>query len=167
MNIVIGSLNETKINAVKAVFQEANIIKKAVPSDVPAQPIGDVETRIGAINRAKHAVANSPECIGIGLEGGVMYVENELFLCNWGAVVTTDGYIYTAGGARIHLPAEFLEPLKKGVELSELMDTFTKKQGIRHYEGAVGIFTNGQVLRHEMFTHVVKLLKGQMEYGQQ
>lgn len=165
MKIVVGSLNQTKIKAVQAVFKEADVLAKAVPSGVRRQPIGDEETLQGAINRARYSIENYPYDIGIGLEGGVLFLGEGLYLCNWGALIMSNGKVFTAGGARILLPNEFKTRIENGVELSDVMDEYTKKKGIRHHEGAIGIFTNRRVLRHEMFTHIVTLLKGQMEYN--
>lgn len=164
MRIVIGSLNETKINAVKEVFPEADIVPASVPSEVSNQPVGDEETEQGAINRAQNARDLYSNSIGIGLEGGVMLHRGALFLCNWGALVTPDRKSYTASGARIKLPSEFKKKIEQGLELSEIMDEYTSKKNIRHHEGAIGIFTNGRMFRMDMFSHVVTLLRGQMEY---
>lgn len=162
MNIVIGSKNPTKIKAVEEVFPEAYISSKDVSSKVSAQPFSDEETKEGAINRAKQCATK--DTIGIGLEGGVMYVRDELYLCNWGALVSEDNQVYTASGARILLPREINESLKSGKELGDIMDVYAKREGVRNKEGAIGIFTNDLISRSEMFTHVVKLLRGQWEY---
>lgn len=162
MNIVIGSKNPTKIKAVEEVFPEAYIYSKDVSSKVSAQPFSDEETKEGAINRAKQCATK--DTIGIGLEGGVMYVRDELYLCNWGALVSEDNQVYTASGARILLPREINESLKSGKELGDIMDVYAKREGVRNKEGAIGIFTNDLISRSEMFTHVVKLLRGQWEY---
>lgn len=164
MKVAIGSLNPTKVGAVKQVFQGENILSISVPSDVSNQPFSDDETIRGAINRAKHALAASDADLAIGLEGGVYVSEQGLFLCNWGALSTTSGEIFLAGGARIQLPAEFEKLLREGKELSEVMDAYTLQHDIRSKEGAIGIFTNGYVKREEMFVHVVKLLAGQYFY---
>lgn len=161
MNIIIGSTNPTKIKAVQGVFPLHTVTPKHVPSNVSSQPFSDEETRNGAVNRALQcATSNS---IGIGLEGGVMYVGSELYLCNWGALVSQDGALYTASGARIILPQEFTDPLKNGTELGDVMDRYVMKEGVRKKEGAIGIFTGELISRQEMFAHVVKLLRGQWE----
>lgn len=166
MKVIVGSKNKTKVEAVKSIFTDVSIIAKEVPSNVSAQPIGDEETLQGAMNRAKAARKLEKNCIGIGLEGGVMYLNDDLYLCNWGALADQYGEIFTASGARIKLPKSFHEKIDSGMELSEIMNEYTKRHDIRHKEGAIGIFTNHLVLRSEMFSHVVKLLKGQMEYWQ-
>src|SRR5690625_2547871 len=164
MKIVIGSKNRTKIEAVKSVFPEGTFITKDVPSGVSPQPVGDEETLTGAINRAKACQNSEEDCIGIGLEGGVMYLQNELYLCNWGALVDDSGNVFTASGARIKLPPSFTEKIVRGYELSDIMNEHTERNDIRYHEGAIGIFTNDLVRRDEMFSHVVQLLRGQMEY---
>lgn len=164
MELIIGSKNPAKINAVEVIFPSHQVIAMDVPSNVAAQPMSDEETRQGAINRAQQCMQAASHSIGIGLEGGVMHIDNQLYICNWGALVTQNGTVYTASGARIALPEAFVAQLNNGVELGSLMDDYADKQNVRQKEGAVGIFTNDLVSRQEMFVHVVKLLRGQWEY---
>lgn len=166
MKIVVGSKNPAKIGAVKAIFNEIQVSAKDVPSDVSSQPFSDQETRQGAINRAKACIdKGETESFGIGLEGGVMYMDEQLYLCNWGALVTPEGKVYTASGARIPLPKSLSDELQLGKELGDVIDVFAKKRDVRKNEGTIGIFTNELVTRQEMFSHVVRLLKGQWEFA--
>ncbi|WP_035509847.1 DUF84 family protein [Halobacillus karajensis] len=165
MKIYVGSQNPTKIESVKSVFPEMEAIGIEVESKVAAQPFSDEETLEGAINRARECASHNKAYLGIGLEGGVMEIDDDLYLCNWGALVDNKENIYTASGARILLPEEIKRDLEKGKELGDVMDEFTKKHDVRKNEGAIGIFTNGAIQREEMFTHVVKLLKGQWTYN--
>lgn len=164
LNIVIGSKNPTKILAVTDVFLNADVTSLDAESGVSPQPFSDEETKQGAINRAKRCAESKSDTFGIGLEGGVMYVDDQLYLCNWGALVTPDGRIITGSGARILLPVEIEAGLKEGKELGDLMDGYARRKEVRKKEGAIGIFTNDLVSRKEMFSHVVKLLRGQWEY---
>lgn len=164
MKIVIGSRNPAKIKAVSAVFPNMNIIPMDVDSNVSEQPFSDEETRIGAMNRAKNCHRRYPTALCIGLEGGIMHINQDIFVCNWGALYTPDKKMITAGGARFSLPKEMIIPLKAGRELGEIMDEYTEKENIRQREGAVGIFTNGHVDRQSMFEHIMILLKGQLEF---
>ncbi|WP_186578338.1 DUF84 family protein [Aquibacillus kalidii] len=164
MKIHIGSKNPTKIKAVSNVFKDWEIESVNVESKVSLQPYSDDETLEGAINRARQCAQMSKNLLGIGLEGGVMEVGSELFLCNWGALINETGEVFVASGARIPLPKEISKQLEKGIELGDVMDDYTKKTDIRKHEGAIGIFTNNIVSREEMFTHVVKLLKGQYDF---
>ncbi|PEA53218.1 inosine/xanthosine triphosphatase [Bacillus pseudomycoides] len=164
MKVAVGSKNKVKVNAVQQVLAEAEIVSLSVPSHVSAQPFSDEETLQGASNRAKLALTEGKADIGIGLEGGVMHTDHGLFMCNWGALATKEGKLFTAGGARMKLPDEFIQPLEEGKELSEVMEDYTKQRDIRSNEGAIGIFTNNYVDRTDLFVHVVKLLVGQYMY---
>ncbi|MDQ0430441.1 inosine/xanthosine triphosphatase [Planomicrobium stackebrandtii] len=161
----IASKNPAKINAVSSVLtnMEWTVDLSAVDaeSEVSAQPFSQQETRQGAVNRAKNALGDFD--FAVGLEGGVYEMEGILYLCNWGALATQDGRLYTAAGAQIPLPSEIAEGLHKGIELGPVMDDYANEIGIRHHKGAVGILTDGFVNRGEMFSHVVKLLIGQYQ----
>lgn len=163
--IAIGSKNEAKINAVRSVLsQNIKLHSFDVPSNVSSQPFSDEETRKGAVNRANGCFVHGDFDYAIGLEGGVTESDSGLFLCNWGALVTGERKVIAASGAKILLPDEIAESVRKGTELGKVMAEFTGADDIRKKEGAVGIFTNGYVSRAEMFSHIVRLLVGQYEY---
>lgn len=166
MRVAIGSKNPAKITAVEEAFKEYTyeIIAVEANSGVSEQPMSDEETIKGAINRAIEAAAKGEASIGVGLEGGVQQTPYGLVLCNWGALAAKGMKPIIAGGARLTLPEEIAQKLMTGAELGPVMDEYAKKQNVRKNEGAVGIFTNGQMNRSEMFTHVMKLLVGQYEY---
>ena len=164
----IASKNSSKINAVadamKVLGYAFDLTSAESASGVSDQPRSLEETRLGAINRAKTLSAESVD-IAIGLEGGVYELEGEMYLCNWGALATNDGKIYTAAGAQLPLPEEIAEKLRAGSELGPVMDAYANESGIRHHKGAVGVLTAGVVNRDEMFSHIVKLLLGQYARG--
>jgi inosine/xanthosine triphosphatase len=165
MKIIIGSNNPAKIAAVKSAFNGSyDFYPVKSPSGVSEMPFTDEETIRGAINRAENALEIAQGDIGIGLEGGVQETSYGLLLCNWGALASKDLPSIIAGGARILLPEEIAIRLRGGEELGPVMDDYTKKQNIRKKEGAVGVLTNGNINRVEMFTHLTKLLVGQYEY---
>ncbi|WP_112181673.1 DUF84 family protein [Paraliobacillus zengyii] len=161
MTIVIASKNPTKVNAVKEVFINQLVHAKDIPSHVSNQPLSDQETLTGALIRARQAVKVDEAIIGIGLEGGVMEIENNMYLCNWGALVDRNGAEFIASGARIPLPEEIISTLKEGKELGDVMDFYAQKKNVRKKQGAIGILTNDLVSRKDMFIHVLELLNGQ------
>lgn len=168
MKIGIGTLNAAKRAAVqhawtKNIDQPIEFIQMDVPSLVSAQPLSDEETVKGAINRSRAVIAQSDCEVGIGLEGGVKWVGDQLYLCNWGALITQRGDVFTASGAGVPLPTEIEVGIKDGIELGPLMDAYTNRQGIRHNEGAIGVFTNGLITRSDMFEHIVVQLIGQWQ----
>ncbi|SIS52438.1 DUF84 family protein [Salimicrobium flavidum] len=164
MKIYVGSLNPSKLTAVTDAFPEDTVVEMDVDSKVSSQPFSDEETLEGAIHRARECAMAQKADLGIGLEGGVMEIDDDLYLCNWGALVDQQENIYTAAGARIPLPDEVHEQMNKGLELGEVMEKYTQKNDVRKQEGAIGIFTNGNMNRDKMFEHIVTLLKGQWEY---
>lgn len=165
MKIAIGTKNPAKVKAVQnrcnALLDMSEYIMLDVPSLVAAQPIGDTETLLGAKNRAAQACTEANGDLAFGLEGGVKELEGQLFMCNWGVLQTRSGQQYIAGGAQIPLPDEIANALRNGRELGPIMDAYTNQTGIRHHEGAIGVFSHGIVKRAEMFEHIVSLLVGQ------
>lgn len=170
MKILIGTHNKAKTRAVKKIssiyYPDAKFENKEVPSLVSDQPMSQEETRQGAINRAKQIMEGSEDALfGIGLEGGVQEIDGQLYICNWGALVTKNGQVFTATGAGVPLPQEVAEQLLAGAELGPVMDVYTNKIGIRHEEGAIGVFSSGLVNRSAMFEHIMLLLIGQYEFS--
>ena len=168
MNIAIGTKNRAKIAAVQKVvacyidnvqFEAFNVV-----SHVADQPMSDEETRQGAINRAQEALAISDAQLAFGLEGGVKMLNGGLYLCNWAALATRKGVIYTAAGAQIPLPVEIATEIQRGRELGPVMDAYAQQTNTREHAGAIGVFTNGYVDRQEMFEHILTLLIGQYMY---
>lgn len=165
ISIGVGSQNPAKIRAVEKLIDTeqlgAAVESVDVPSGVGEQPMSDKETMTGAINRAKRVLEKSDVTFGVGLEGGIMEIEGETFICNWGALVDRSGRLFTGSGARFKLPDLLVIGIKQGRELGDVIDDYTQKLNVKKNEGTVGILTQGLVTRDEMFYHVMKLLYGQ------
>lgn len=164
IQVGIASKNPSKMDAVSdtldALGYTFDLISAETASGVSEQPKSLSETRQGAINRAKALSVQSVD-LAFGLEGGVYELEGEMYLCNWGALATKDGKLYTASGAQIPLPDEIAVELRAGGELGPIMDQYVNESGIRHHKGAIGVLTAGFIKRDEMFGHIVKILLGQ------
>ena len=80
MNIAVGSLNPVKLAAVKEAFSIVwpdtvwDVIGVEVISGVSAQPMSDIESIKGAINRAKISITELEADYGVGLEGGLQKI---------------------------------------------------------------------------------------------
>ena len=163
--ILIGTNNRAKTKAVETVvrlyYPDAIFINQEVPSMVSEQPMSNEETRQGAINRARNVIDMEQGTFGIGLEGGVYEIDGTMYICNWGALAMETGEVFTATGAGVPLPEEIAKKLRVGGELGPIMDVYTNKKGIRHDEGAIGVFTDNIVKRSDMFHHIMLLLIGQ------
>ncbi|MDS9471782.1 DUF84 family protein [Sporosarcina pasteurii] len=168
MEFIIGSTNQAKVQAVKNVirhyFPNAEVTAIEANSGVAAQPFGDEEAIMGAMNRAQQVYSKEKNVIGIGLEGGVRLLGETMYICNWGALVLPTEQVITAGGAQIPLPNEIASEIHLGKELGPVIDRYFKAKGLRQKEGAMGMFTAGTVSRVELFTHIMHLLIGQLQY---
>ncbi|PID03915.1 inosine/xanthosine triphosphatase [Sporosarcina sp. P2] len=166
MEFVLGSENQAKKRAVVRVVERyvenSTISFASVQSGVSAQPMSEEETRQGAINRSITAAKNA---FGIGLEGGVHMLSGTMYLCNWGALTTPEGKMFTAAGAQIPLPDELADEIRRGKELGDAVDTYFKKQNVRTSEGAMGMLTAQLVPRDALFEHIMQLLIGQLLYS--
>ena len=168
MLIAIGTKNKAKVgavqNAVQIHFKDITFETIDVASNVSEQPFSNEETRQGAINRAIATLQQTNATLGFGLEGGVYELEGVMYCCNWGALATKAGQVFSCAGATFMLPEEIASRLRAGEELGPVMDDYTNTENIRHHAGAIGIFTNGLIDRKEMFEHIVTLLIGQYMY---
>ncbi len=165
MKIGIGTTNQAKSAAVRVEwakhFEGSTFQEYKVSSDISEQPIGDSETLTGAKNRALNVFINKDVDIAFGLEGGVKELGGVMYICNWGVLATKEDQVFIAGGAQIPLPEEVSQAIRNGGELGPIMDNYTKREGIRYKEGAIGVFTHGLVTRSDMFEHIIRLLIGQ------
>lgn len=160
--LYLGTTNKAKVSAVEEVLPNYQIIACKVNSNVSNQPFSDEETIQGALNRA---MSLPKDGLRLGLEAGVTFHNDIMYLINWGVLIDEKDNVYYAGGTRIPLPEFVKERLKtRTVELAEVMEEYTKINDVRSHQGAIGVLTNNQVTRKEIFTHIVKLLYGQYLY---
>lgn len=169
--IAVGSKNPVKLQAGK--LGMAMVLKKEVevegfgaPSGVPDQPVGDAETKQGAINRAKVAwkmycdAHGSQPDYAIGMEGGIDgFDENTTMTC-FAYIVIYDGKLDKFGCAKtatFDLPEAMAKLVREGMELGDaddkVMGTVNSKQG----EGTVGALTNGLISRTNYYVPAVIL----------
>lgn len=153
--VAIGSTNPVKRAAVIAVMEELcpDAVFKPIEVDpgVPAQPLSDEEMVTGAKARAIAARIALGADLGIGLEGGVHRSAWGALLSGWAAIVDRQGRLGLGSGGRIVLPPVLVESLEQGEELGPAMDRLSGLHDTRKGPGAVGILTNGLVVRDEAF----------------
>ncbi len=83
-SVLVASSNPVKISAVQDGFSRIfpdlplEVLGLDVPSGVADQPVGDGETRRGALNRAREAARQQPGLdFFVGIEGGIEEVPGE------------------------------------------------------------------------------------------
>jgi len=158
--VVVGSTNPVKVGAARTVLQrlapDAEVTGRAIPSGVPDQPWGDDETIRGALTRARGACAMDGADLGIGIEGGVVAMEDgRVRTCAWAAVATRDGREGVGGSLAMLLPGRVAELVRGGMELGHAMDRVTGEHDVKRGAGAVGVLTAGLVSRQAAYEVLV------------
>jgi non-canonical (house-cleaning) NTP pyrophosphatase len=72
----------------------------------------------------------------------------------WAAVTDGDRWGYGTGPSLV-LPERVAEPVREGGELGPVLDDYLGTQGIKHGEGAAGVFTGGASDRTSALAHAV------------
>ncbi|MGE5141632.1 MAG: inosine/xanthosine triphosphatase [Rudaea sp.] len=161
MKIAIGSQNPVKIRAVENVLRlvhpGADFVALEVPSGVSAQPLGDAETRLGALNRARAVREASGADWGVGLEGGIVLNEMGTMTTAWCVIADGEGRVGVGGGANMLLPEPIARRVDEGLELGEAMDEWAGVNDVKRGPGAIGILTRGLVDRQGAYEYIVKL----------
>jgi inosine/xanthosine triphosphatase len=157
---IVGSTNPVKVGAARAVLTRlapgVDVTGHAIPSGVPDQPWGDEETIRGALARARGACAMDGAELGIGIEGGVVAMDDgSVRTCAWAAVATPDGREGVGGSLAMQLPERVAALVRRGLELGHAMDQVTGEHDVKRGAGAVGILSAGLVSRQEAYEVLV------------
>ena len=182
MKIFVGSINPVKLNAViNAAGQNwptVEVVGLEVISGIADQPIGDELTRQGAENRARAAFQlgakrlsstfskkkYSLTALGIGLEGGVIDLGQEMWSTVWGVVVADTGNVFAANGAKFLVPPRVADQIRGGGEMGPIMEKIMGEKDVRSKQGLIGVITQGFVDRTQEYTAIAKLALG-LWYG--
>lgn len=149
--VAVGSLNPTKLGAVRAVLLRchpaARVFGLAVDPGVGEQPRSLAQTRRGALRRAEAALGQGGADWGLGLEGGVAFRATGAWLCGVVAVATRDGRRSHGYSAMLRLPEAVAARVREGQELGPVMDALIGEAHTKTRQGAIGILTAGLVER--------------------
>jgi non-canonical (house-cleaning) NTP pyrophosphatase len=169
--VAVGSLRTPKLRAVSAALDSCvpffepgahfEIVGFEVASGVRSTPLSTRDTMLGAQNRAKSLrtiaqEAGKPCQFFIGLEGGLETREMDgtrhVFLESWAYVLDLAGNGHFGQSGAIGLPDELArQVIDQGIDLSEAIDAFAGREGIRNGLGAWGILTCGLITREDAF----------------
>lgn len=161
MKFVIGTKNKAKVSAVEGWANkyldlgEFEVIGVDVESGIADQPMSNEESLEGAINRAKNALLMEESAeYGVGLEGGVYYLSDRMFLNGWVAIVDKAGNVGVGSSQSIELPVSIRKRIEAGEELGPIMHSLHDRD-VRNLEGAFGILTNNQITRSFSFENAL------------
>lgn len=159
MKVLVGSENPVKIAAVQDVFEPyfpgVEVIGLAVPSGVPAQPVGD-ETFAGAENRARALVArNAAEGLGAsycaGLEGGIAQLHGRWFAFGVLCIADAAGRLGFGVSPLFEMPSPMLAQVLAGEELGHVVDRLSGERNSKQKGGAIAFLTRGRVDRRQLY----------------
>jgi len=159
MKIIVGTQNKRKIAAVESVVDfllEHNDISVggcSAESEVRDTPLG-VETKDGAINRAKNSIVCEPKAdMHIGIESGLVQRYGEWFEEVWVAAIH-DGKTYVAYSSGIILPQSVSIELNEDVQNHmDIMNTLRTEHEI-DIHGELGVDTWGNYTGNKVVREV-------------
>lgn len=157
--VAVGSTNVDKINATQNALAKLNadigyervftVLGCEVKSGVRDQPISADEALQGAKNRAKAAMLNTEKCfVGVGIEGGLQIVDGVWFNQAWVVIYDDRGFepsFSFASSNGVPIPADLMDKIRAGVELSYAVDQLYNKQGTKNAGGWHSVFTRGHM----------------------
>ena len=143
-DIVVGSLNRVKIEAVRSVMEriygDVRITAADVDSGVPPQPFGD-ETREGAVNRARKALGGHE--MSVGIEAGVFEMKDGLFDFQYCAILDDGDHITIGVGPGFKYPEDISELVRNGHTVGDAVKMIHGNADIGKGQGAVGLLSGG------------------------
>ncbi len=161
--VVVSSLNPVKLEAVQngflRLFHHDNFefIKINVDSGVSDQPMTDMESRNGALNRALNARMVIPDGdFWVGVEGGCDYLDGDMVAFAW-IVVQGSENRGSARTALFRLPKEVQRLVESGLELGLADDEVFGEENSKQNSGAVGLLTGDVVTRTSLYEQAVIL----------
>jgi inosine/xanthosine triphosphatase len=159
--IVVASTNPVKIRAALEGFRrmfpdqafEARGV--AVPSGVSHQPLSDLETLQGALNRSAAAQAADPAAdFWVGIEGGCEVMDDELAVFAW-AVVRSRDRLGKGRTGLFFLPEAVAQLVRAGQELGEADDIVFNRTNSKQGNGAIGLLTGDVIGRAAYYEHAM------------
>lgn len=162
--VVIASQNPVKVSAVKKGFREMFLQENfdfegiSVPSGVQDQPMDNLSTLTGALNRASNAMAKTPNAdYWVGIEGGIeKSAEREMQAFAW-IVIRSRQCIGKGKTGTFFLPYEIIALIDEGKELGEADDIVFGQSNSKQQNGAVGLLTDNVINRTDLYSQGVVL----------
>ncbi|MFX1308861.1 MAG: inosine/xanthosine triphosphatase [Promethearchaeota archaeon] len=170
-NICVGSLNPTKVNAVKSAFsryyKSFKVFSIKAESKVSKQPIGLENIIDGAINRAKQSlnfIINEKKIqnniFGVGIEAGLVeipYARTGFMNFQFCAVVNEERKISLGSGIAFEYPKFIIDQILKDQdkEIGEIIGKLANNENLKNEAGAISFLSRNTITRTEILTQTV------------
>jgi inosine/xanthosine triphosphatase len=171
LEICIGSINPTKVDAVKIAFnryfEDFNIIKISVNSKVPNQPIGIKKILKGAKNRAEQALdylikekSKETNILGIGIEAGLVkipYAKSNYMDFQFCMIIDENRGITLGSGIAFEYPQSVIGEVlsQQGTEIGTIIGRLANNMNLKNEGGAISFLSKNVITRTEILTQAV------------
>ena len=168
LTVLVGSKNPVKVGAVENVLTRAvrqgllpgvtDLVVDGVqvPSGVSDQPVGEEETRQGALGRALTVLDKySAATWAIGLEGGITRREDGIYTNAWCVIADRHGHHSYGGGLEMLLPAAIVRDLDAGLELGDATDRLFGVKHSKQAAGSLGLLSKNLETRQSAYEGIV------------
>ncbi len=169
--ICVGSLNPTKVNAVKIAFEkyftDFEILKIRPESSVPNQPIGMESILKGAKNRAEHALnylLNEKQIktniYGIGIEAGLVkvpYTKTNYMDFQFCVILDENRNITLGSGIAFEYPQSVINEIlsNQETEIGTVIGKLANNMNLKNEAGAISFLSKNIIARIEILTQAV------------
>lgn len=160
MNVLIGSQNPVKHEAVKQAFElyfdAVSIIPMTVESGVRPFPMSENETLQGAINRANFAQKTEPQTdFAVGIEGGLLHFNNSFYIQAIAAVKKGEK-LSVARSVAIEVSQQLVEKIDPTSDTSkQTVDRLLGRNDLFQNEGVMGVLTQKRLTRTQILRDAV------------
>ncbi len=166
MRILVASSNPVKIasveQAARAMFPDMTLTVEGTSralTTLPAQPMGDEETRACAHERVKFMREHHPDAdYYVGIEGGLAFAKNvrgeeQLDCFGWFIIQDKKGELSETRSASFILPPAIKTHILAGEELGHATDKVFSKHNSKQGGGTVAELTNNLIDRTAFYVH--------------
>lgn len=171
IKICIGSLNPTKINAVKIGFntyyKNFKLYKIKTESRVPKQPIGLEIILKGAKNRAESALnylinkeLSESDIFGVGIEAGLVYIplaKSKYMDFQFCVIIDENRDISLGSGITFEYPQLVIDEIisSNGKEIGDVIGRLANNINLKNESGAISFLSKGIITRTEILSQAV------------
>lgn len=171
LNVCVGSLNPTKVNAVKAAFsryfKNFKVYNIKADSKVPNQPIGLNNIIEGAISRATQSLNYMisekkilQNIFGVGIEAGlaeIPYTKTGYMDFQFCAIINEEKKISLGSGIAFEYPKFVIDQILQNhdKEIGEIIGKLAGNENLKNESGAISFLSKNIITRTEILTQAV------------
>ncbi|MFX0069962.1 MAG: inosine/xanthosine triphosphatase [Candidatus Hermodarchaeota archaeon] len=171
IKVCVGSLNPSKINAVKKAFNvyfnRVQILSIKVDSKVPDQPIGLNNIINGAKNRAQSALSYliekekwSRNIYGVGIEAGLVKISlarTNYMDFQFCVIIDENKNITLGSGIGFEYPPSVINEIfsDKNLEIGDVMGRLANNLNLKNEAGAISYLSKNTIIRTDILKQAV------------